>query len=81
MRNFSPATVNAEEVFNSSYETALAWGRSAQAKENKRQESGNADSVISYTIEGEPGGEGRIIKHTGILGGQPPYQPILHKAD
>ena len=72
MRNFSEASVTAEHAFESSYETALAWARSQQAK---------ARTNVSFTIEGEAGGQGKVTKHTGWLGGQPPYQAIVHSAN
>jgi hypothetical protein len=72
MRNFTTATVAATEAFRGDYRIALAWARSRQ----KEVKEGDA---ISYTIEGDENGEGVVTKHVGQFGGQPPYQPIIHK--
>ena len=72
MKNFTEASVTSEEVFNSAYETSLAWARTQQAKENKKESTN-----VSYTIEQE-GNKGIVKKHTGWLGGQPPYQELVH---
>lgn len=76
MRNYSQAVVTSEEVFESSYETSLAWARSQQAKENKKEHTN-----VSFTIDGEPGGKGKVTKHMGWVGATPPYQQIVHSAN
>jgi len=76
MRNYSQASVTSQVVFGSSYETSLAWARSQQAKENAKDKTN-----ISFTIEGEAGKAGKVTKHTGWLGGQPPYQQIVHSSN
>jgi hypothetical protein len=72
MRNFSEATVASTKVFTASYGVALAWARSEQA---------GAPDNVSYTIDGDEGGEGVVTKHEGFNGGQPVYQPIVHSKE
>lgn len=73
MRNFTEAVVITTDVFKGSYNTALAKARSLQSKVTE------ADNV-SYTVEGSEDGEATVRKHEGKFGGQPPYQPIVHKS-
>jgi len=71
MRNFRESSVATTTVFNGQYETALATARSKQAK---------APSNVSYTIEGKDANT-KVNEHIGYLGGQPPYQEIVHTAN
>lgn len=71
MRNFKQGSVVTTEAYKGQYETALATARTKQK---------NAPENVSYTIEGK--GSATIVnKHEGFLGGQPPYQEIVHKAN
>jgi hypothetical protein len=70
MRNYSEATVAQTQAFKGSYSVALAWARTEQ---------GAAPSNVSYTIDGDENGEAVVTKHEGFNGGQPPYQPLVHK--
>jgi hypothetical protein len=69
MRNFKQSSVAKTEAFTGSYAVGLNYARAQQK---------SAPANISYTIEGEEL-NAKVYKHEGFLGGQPPYQEIVHK--
>lgn len=69
MRNFKVNDTVTTQAYKGQYETALATARTEQRK---------APHNVSYTLEGE-GANTVVNKHEVYGGGNPPYQPIVHK--